>query len=373
MKSIIKFTSVFLILCLSAIALVSCAPLQVEQPENPYLAKNIILMIGDGMGAEHIEATKIYYGLDSLNMETLPYSGFVDTLAVLAGVPIVTDSAAAATAMATGHKTMTGMIGMGLDLSLPLDEVADNKIVFSNVVDIAISKGMKTGIVATKNLNDATPAAFSARGVMRYAGPEITNQQIASGIDVLMGAGYSEYYLPKIDAIRSAGYQVATTKNELLYATGNKLYAGFDSISPTSDVNLELLVTKALEILHNEDGFFAMFEGSKIDSGGHGNDIEYVVRETLSFDIAIGIAMNYVRLNPDTLLIVTADHETGGLNVPDGTTKAQLSNSMFSSGSHTTTDVPYFIWGPGANNIPENIQNTDIAEIIARAMGSTPP
>lgn len=373
MKNILKITSLFLVLCLSAIALVSCAPLQIEQPDNPYLAKNIIIMIGDGMGLEHIEATKIFYGLNSLNMESLPYKGLVDTRADAAGTLVVTDSAAAGTALATGHKTMTGMVGMGVDWSLPLDQAAENPIIFSNVTELAISKGMKTGIVATKNLNDATPAAYSSHVLMRYMLDEVAVQQISSGIDVLMGAGYTDYYLPRIDSILGAGYQVCTTKNELLYANGDKIYAGFDSITPSSDVNLELMVTKALESLHNDNGFFAMFEGSKIDSGGHANNLEYVVSETLSFDIAIGIVINYIRLNPDTLLIVTADHETGGLSIPDGTTKEQLSNSMFSTGNHTTTPVPYFIWGPGADRIPDNIDNTDIAKIIARAMGKTLP
>lgn len=370
MKLFLKLTPLILIICLLSLFIVSCAPLSIEQPENPYLAKNIILMIGDGMGEEHLKATKIYYGLDYLNMETLPYKGWMDTRAIAAGQLVLTDSAAAATAMATGHKTFLRWINMVPNWDLPFSEMYENAISSRTVTEIAQAKGMKTGVVATKTLNDATPAGFSSHVIDRGQAAEISRQQIASGIDVLMGAGYSDYYLPIIDSIRGAGYQIATTKNELLYAKGSKLYAGFDSITPFSEVNLEVMVQKSLEVLHNDDGFFAMFEGSKIDSYSHSNELLKMIYETLSFDIAVGIAINYVRLNPDTLLIVTADHETGGLLIPDGTTKADLSNNMFHSGGHTITKVPCFIWGPGINKLSANIDNTDIAKIIARAMGT---
>lgn len=345
----------------------------VEPTEPDYVVKNVIIMIGDGMGQNHIEATRRYLGVDKLNMEKLPYKGLVKTSSILQGGEErpITDSAAAATALATGFKTQNGMVGVrpdyarsDIDIHLP-----ENLLTLPNVTERAIATGRKTGIVATKNLSDATPAGFSAHVAARGQEAEIAKQQVYSGIDVMMGAGYSQYYLPLTDELLENGYQIATSYETLVSLTSGKVYGGFNSINYDSIVNLEVMVEQSLKLLDNEDGFFAMFEGSKIDTYGHSNNIMGVINETRSFDNAVGIVMEYIEDNPDTLLIVTADHETGGLQDNLDIEEGIINYYKFTSTGHSDQEVFYFMYGHGAETVPANIDNTDIAKLIFRALG----
>lgn len=340
--------------------------------ETSYVVKNVIIMIGDGMGENHIEATRRYFGLEQLNMEKLPYKGYVKTSCILFGEEFpITDSAAAATALATGYKTQIGMIGTRPDYNKSNEEMflPENLLILPNVTERAMATGRKTGIVATKNLSDATPAGFSAHVLSRTEQAEIAKQQVNSGIDVIMGAGYSSYYLPLTDQILENGYQIATTYEELVSLTSGKVYGGFNSINHNSIVNLEVMVKQSLKLLHNEDGFFAMFEGSKIDSYAHDNNIFGVIDETKSFDNAVGIVMEYIDSNPDTLLIVTADHETGGLQSNLDIEEGVINHYEFTTGGHSDQEVLYFMYGKGAETVAANIDNTEIAKLIFRALG----
>lgn len=234
--------------------------------ETSYVVKNVIIMIGDGMGENHIEATRRYFGLEKLNMEKLPYKGHVKTSCILFGEEFpITDSVAAATALATGYKTQIGMIGTRPDYTKSNEEMflPENLLILPNATERAMATGRKTGIVATKNLSDATPAGFSAHVLSRTEQAEIA-KQVNSGIDVIMGAGYSSYYLPLTDQILENGYQIATTYEELVSLTSGKVYGGFNSINHNSIVNLEVMVEQSLKLLHNEDGFLPCLKDQKL-------------------------------------------------------------------------------------------------------------
>lgn len=373
MKKTIKIIALLLIVALFSIFLFSCKK---PTKEENYVVKNVILMIGDGMGKNHIEATRLYLGKEKLNMETLDYQGDMSTYCLFFNDKCpITDSAASATALATGEKAELYTVGIKPNYSnyenvlKAIENIETDHIVLKNVTEHAIETGRRTGIVATKDLCDATPAGFSAHVLSRKNYDEISLQQVNSNIDILIGQGYTEYYERHKQTLIDKGYTIATTADELAKANTRKVFGGYNSITPSSDNNFEFLVTQSLRLLDNENGFFAMFEGSKIDSRAHSNDIAGIIEETTSFDNAIGIVLEWMKDNPDTLLIVTADHETGGLALGDGFSKGVIGDYSFSTGGHTSADVKYFMKGKGAEIVPAKIDNTDIAKIIFKALG----
>ena len=315
--------------------------------------KNVILLIGDGMGQNHVEGTKIYCGINSLNMESCPYRGLVNTTSKDG---VITDSAAAATAMATGIKVYNSAISKheGNDLK--------------TVTEYAIENNKSTGIAVTKALNDATPAAFSSHSFFRYDKKNISMQQVNSGIDILMGEN-DENYTSLMQDISNNGYQYIDSKEDFNDIKSSKIFALFDSLTPDKEPSLAYMTEKAISALDrdNKDGFFLMVEGSKIDSRSHSNDFEGMTKELTAFDQAVKAALDFAEKDGNTLVIVTADHETGNLILPDNPTKESLNNSCFKSGDHTANKVYYFAYGTTADAIPEEIENTDIFHIIMSA------
>ena len=321
--------------------------------------KNIILMIGDGMGENIIENAEIVKG-DKLAMRAMPNKCYVTTDS-LSGT---TDSAAASTAISCGVKTYNQYIG-----------VDENKQEVETMVEFAQSRGMKTGLVATQIITHATPAGMVAHTDYRGLYNEILKQMIKTKVDVLYGGG-SEYtettkMLKRID---DAGYTYIKTADELYnnelstpvlgaFSWGG-MYAG--RLPSLTD-----MTASALELLDNEEGFFLMVEESYIDITEADLDMEGTIKEMKSFDECIDFTLNWAQEHPGTLVIVTADHETGGVIVPEDKKPENVNNDCFTSGGeHTSTNVPLFAAGAKASELfsEDLIDNTDIAKIMRKAL-----
>ena len=319
--------------------------------------RNIILMIGDGMGPNQVKLSAELSGGNyegKAYMQCLPNQGF----AMTNSLDGLTDSAAAATALATGYKTGNGRVGKNQDGK-------DLK----SLTELAKERGMRTGVISTKPATDATPAAFSAHVKTRGEQDRIAYQQLSNLPNVLIGAGL-EYYSAAKKAVPSVkktlqemGVTQLTTLEELEQAPTDTEYL---LCTTASETDICLSTQKALELLNKDDnkGFFLMIEGAKIDTYGHANSMSGVMKEFQDFDKAVGIVMEFMIKNPDTLLIVTADHETGGLMDQGG------GDYYFTTGSHSNADVPIFAAGAGTEIFNEaTVENTEIAKFLAKKMG----
>jgi len=333
--------------------------------------KNIIYMIGDGMGANIIQATQEKYAEELYsNKLAINYLTQVGTQSTYSASDKITDSAAGGTALATGKKTSNYTVGM--------DKTHTTN--FKSVLELAAEKGKSTGIIATKSVTDATPASFTAHVEDRKMQNEIAKQQlskIADGtLDLVLGGG-SEYYEffnndAEFDAAEEMGMSYSEkwedTLDDKLPLVG--LYAR-DALNTTAAYlpTLAEMTDFALDKLsEDENGFFLMVEGSQIDSMAHDNDLEKEIHEMYQFDNAIAVAMRYVALHPDTLLIVTADHETGGLYFPEeGYDDGK--DYIYLSEEHTSVNVPVFALGHGIKELDTIKENTDIAGFVASVLG----
>jgi len=324
-------------------------------PENSK-PKNIILMIGDGMGLAQMYAA--YTTLqDNMNISRCNQIALVKTFSES---NYITDSAAAATALATGRKTNNGMLGM-----LP------DKTPLKSIVKYAEEKGLSTGIVATSSLTHATPAGFVACVESRKMNEEIARQYLFTDVDVIIGGGYNEFTLRKdslnlIDSLRIRGYTIARTIPEMMNTLNGKLAALLypehaPKISEGRGDMLSLATSKAIDLLgKNKQGFFLMVEGSQIDWGGHDNNINYNIDETIDFDKACGVALDFAERNNETLVIIAADHETGGLSLTEETRFGTRPEGKYSTKEHTAIPTVLYAFGPGQDTFSGIINNTDI-------------
>jgi alkaline phosphatase len=306
--------------------------------------KNIILFIGDGMGVAQIFAG-MTANRGKLNLEYLKYIGFSKTQAY---DDYVTDSGAAATAIASGVKTYNGAIGVNPDtVNVP------------TILELAEAKGLATGLIATSSVTHATPASFIAHQKSRDMHEAIAMDFLKTDIDVVIGGGL-KYFANRADgqslipALQKKGYTVITDETQLNMTIENKLFALLNNRSlPVAKERRNFLshATRiALDRLdQNEKGFFLMIEGSQIDWGGHDNDTEYIVGEMLDFDRAIGTALEFAANKGQTLIICTADHETGGMAIQSGNMESGQVEAGYTTDGHTGIMVPVFTIGPGAD------------------------
>jgi len=323
--------------------------------------KNVILFIGDGMGFEHVEAARQYLG-DDLCFESFPSAGQIMTYP--ADVTTITDSAAAGTALATGRKVLNGVISV----AIPGDESE-----LETLLESYKSNGKSAGLVTTTYMTHATPATFGAHEDSRSNEDEIAidyfNQYPL--INVLFGGGANG-----LDAAmaQDAGYTVVTdyagmaglnTESEALVSGqfGNTNlpyeYDGLDDLPHLSE-----MTQTALAILDNdEDGFFLMVEGGKIDYASHDNDFERMIGEMIEFNNAVQVAVDWADVRQDTLILVAADHETGGLDY-DYDELTQTEVIEWSSKSHTDADVPLYAWGVNSALVYDTMDNTFISTIV---------
>ena len=332
--------------CLSALAFAAYA-----EDRAP---KNIILFIGDGMGLSQVTAGKIVAG--TLEMERCPVTGFVTTWS---GSSLVTDSAAAATALSTGVKTSNGSLGVTPD-GLPL----------KNVIEYAEEKGKSTGVAVACALTHATPAGFIVHVQSRKLDTEIAGQIAASDVDVLFGGGL-DYFKPVLPELQKKMPVAFTTEEFRKIGTQGKAAALLYPVPPYAagrDVSLKEMTQKAIQILsQDKDGFFLMVEGSQIDWAGHKNDGANMVSEVVDFDTAVGAGLDFAGKDGQTLLIVTADHETGGFSVLDGSIENKtVDKTGFAHSGHTASMVPLFAYGPGSAVFSGVHDNTDIGKTMIR-------
>jgi alkaline phosphatase len=317
--------------------------------------KNIILFIGDGMGLSQVTAGKIAKG--TLEMERCPVTGFVTTWADGA---LVTDSAAAATALSTGVKTRNGALG-----------VDPNDKPLKNVVEYAKEKGKATGVAVACSLTHATPAGFIVHAPSRKLDPEIAEQIAASEVDVLFGGGL-DYFKSSFPELRKKMPVALTAEEFRKIGTPAKaaaiLYPVHPPYAADRSVSLKELTQKAVEILaQDKDGFFLMVEGSQIDWAAHKNDGTNVVSEVVDFDNAVGAGLDFAAKDGQTLVIITADHETGGFAVLGGSVENKTVDKTGSvHGKHTASMVPLFAYGPGSAVFSGVHDNTDIGKMMIR-------
>lgn len=327
--------------------------------------RNVILLIGDGMGIAHIYSVMTAVP-DKLNITRCTNTALVKTSSANDDV---TDSAAAGTAIATGTKTNNGSIGVDT-ANRPLE----------SMLKIAERNGLSTGLVATSDITHATPASFIACVQNRGMTDDIARQFLDTDIDVFIGGGFNSFSKRKdninyIDSLRAANYNIATTVEELeKYHSGKLAGLLYPAHAPNIiDGRGEMLgkaTSKALELLsQNESGFFLMIEGSQVDWGGHDNNINYMQSELLDFDKAVGMAIDFAQKNPETLVIVTADHETGGLTLEESKTDNGKMNRVFNTEGHTASPVALFAFGKGADKFNGIIDNTDIFKLIIASYG----
>jgi alkaline phosphatase len=325
-------------------------------------------MIGDGMGPQQIKAGELYRG-EKLTMQKFPYMTKVETRSAS---DAITDSAAAATALATGVRTNNGVIGKN-----PLGENLET------IVDIAKKLGKRTGVLATEELNGATPMGFSSHADARGMTKELLETAVeSSNVDLFASYLVDTKYN---STFKKAGYKKLDIVDDISETKAEKVFgsyiipADFDSMQTEGAYTaFDRLVTEALEFLSkDEDGFFLMTEGAHIDHGGHNNDFEYMLSELLAFDMAVEAVLEWAKDRDDTVVIVTADHETGGLELSENITKENMYDSqsyLWTTSGHTATDVWCYINGANIDfskytfGNKERIANTDIFQIMKSLM-----
>ncbi|TFG89298.1 MAG: alkaline phosphatase, partial [Candidatus Atribacteria bacterium] len=272
----------------------------------------------------------------------------------------ITDSAAAGTANATGTKTKNGSIGV---------DSQGNPV--TSILSIAEGKGLATGLVAVTSITDATPASFIAHDASRGNNENIARDFLDTDIDLFIGGGYNYFYsrsdnLNLIDSLKARGYEIDTTMAMVTSSKSKKIaglvYPGAVPYRLNGRGNmLPAASKKAIEVLsQNKNGFFLMIEGSHIDHGGHDNNSAVLVDEVLDFDEAVGVALDFARKDGNTLVVITADHETGGVTITGGDMSTHTVVLNFSAKGHTAVMVPVYAFGPGAENFTGIFDNTDL-------------
>jgi alkaline phosphatase len=355
--------SFILIPVLVILAVVTCKHETIIQVADE--PQNIILFIGDGMGVSHFTAAVTVSGTQ-LHIADMPVIGLSKTSAY---DQYLTDSGAGGSAIATGVKTRYGMIGMHPDSTIA-----------ESIVEIANRNGLATGVVSTSSVTHATPASFVAHNKTRGNHEEIAHDFTKGKIDLFMGGGL-KYFASRKDSadltfkLKEMGYTVVTNPDSLATITTGKLaglfYPGHMPLkSEGRSISLSLMTRKAIEILSkNEKGFFLMVEGSLVDFAGHDGDTDNIVSEILDLDEAVGEALAFATKSGNTLVVVTADHETGGMALTGGNLRERRVSATFATNDHTASMVPVFASGPGATKFGGVMENTEIFERMIMALG----
>lgn len=314
-----------------------------KKNDNSGQVKNVIFMIGDGMGLAQvcaIEGDNNFERADNICLSKT-YSANRK----------VTDSAAGGTALACGVKTNNGMIGMTPD-TLPAVSIMEI---------LEEETGMSTGIVVSCEMFHATPASFYAHQPDRGMSEAIAKDLYESRLDFIAG-GRGRLVSP--DSLEAAGFTVCRNLGELQKAGSGRIAAftaeNFLGKAPDRKDSLSLAVNEALRILgQNENGFFLMIESSQIDWSCHGNDSTYLRAEMAETNNIVGKCFDYADSHPGTLVVITADHETGGV-----TLLGENKTPDFSTGEHTGVFVPVYLYGTGADKINGIMENSSIRNKI---------
>lgn len=330
--------------------------------------KNIVLMIGDGMGENIIKAAEIVKG-DKLIMSGLPNQTHVTTYSqsVTSGEAEFTDSAAAATALSTGVKTYNQCIGVDKD---------GNSL--ETICEFAQKYDMKTGLVDRHYVCHATPAGMAAHNSNRGNYVQILRDMAKTGVNVMFGGG-EQYYKNSNKTknyINEKGYKYIDTEEQLLALDGSDdkvlgMFAYENMKNAYREPTLTTMTSKALDLLDNDKGFFLMVEGSNIDVCESEQDMKETIEQMMAFDHTVDYVLNWAQQHPGTLVLVTADHETGGVQIPDNATADDINNDCFTSdGEHTNTNVLLVAGGAQSAEICSSdvIDNTDIAKYMRKVL-----
>ena len=333
----------------------------VKQPKSKRI-KNIIVMIGDGMGLEQISVGWTLNG-GHLNLDNFPVAGYSRTWCT---DKLITDSCAGGTAISSGAKTKYGYIGQDPE-GKP----------FKTLLHRAQEKGMRTGLAVTCRINDATPADFCVHGPSRGDEEGLAAQYVGCGVDFISGGG-THFWNQRsdgrnlIEEMKAIGYTYVDKLEDIADAPGDKFLGLYDEydLKPALDRGPILMEStmKAIRMLDNKKGFFLMVEGSQIDDWAHRNKVGYMCEELFDFDKVIGAVLEWAERDGQTLVVVTADHNTGGLTLLKGSIEERTVKVHFSTKGHDGIVVPVFAFGPGAERFAGVHENAEIGQIVKELM-----
>lgn len=320
-------------------------------------------MVGDGMGLPQIYAAMVYNN-NHLALESCTYLGFSKTYSA---DHFTTDSGAGGTAIACGIKTKNGMIGMNPD-----------SVKVTSILEVFEQNQFSTGIVVACALTHATPASFISHQVNRNMYEEIAADYLKTDIEVFIGGGRQYFEKRKdgrnlLNELKNKNYQLADAMEDVKKIKSGKLaallYDNHPPYMPERGNMLTEATITAIDILNNNPkGFFLMIEGSQIDWAAHDNNSKQIVKEVLDFDQTIQKVLDYAKKDGNTLVLITADHETGGMTILDGKFGSDSLKVNFSTKNHTGVPVPVFAFGPGAENFTGLMENTWFKTKIEKLM-----
>ncbi len=330
--------------------------------------KNIILMIGDGMGIAQISAS-MYLNPKGLFLERFPVVGLQKTFS---GDNVITDSAAGATAIACGVKTYNNAIGLDMD-TLPV----------KSILELSNEKGLATGMITTSSIVHGTPGPFLAHVRHRQFKEQIALNYLNTDVDLLVGGGKQYFDRRKTDErnlykeLKEKGYYVSDYFKRDIFEMNISSKRKFIFFTADDDAPSAISGRKYLPFIsplgakflrkRSEKGFFLMIEGSQIDWGGHANDADMMVRELDDFNKTIGRILKFAEKDKETLVIVTADHECGGFAINNGSTVEEIVPA-FTSNGHTADLIPVFAYGPKSELFNGIYDNTDIYKKMKEAL-----
>lgn len=369
------FAAAVLALCVHSANAQYNMPTQTFTYEHPYAVeklqapkgkkvKNVILMIGDGMSLMHVY-TAWTANRGKLWLENAQATGLSKTWAVK---KLVTDSGSGGTSLATGVKTVYHAVGVDPE-GKPL----------TSLVDVAKELGKDAGMAVTCRLWDATPCDFCCHNIDRDKEEELVGDYPTSGVDFVFGGGAQKFTKRKdgrdiFKELQKKGYHVSRTLDDFFaYDKNSRIFAvPYDKDTPLPDERGDLLARasmKGISLMNqNKNGFFMMIEGSQLDDYGHFNQLDLLMKETLDFDQTVGEVMKWAAKDGETLVVVTADHETGGLTLVNGNKDEGRVECCFSTKDHSGAMVPVYAFGPGAENFTGIFENTDVFKKIKKLM-----
>ncbi|MBL7807187.1 MAG: alkaline phosphatase [Saprospiraceae bacterium] len=331
--------------------------------------KNIIFLIGDGMAGAQVSAHIYWSGVGTTVFEQFPVVGFQKSHA---SDYLVTDSAAGATAFACGQKTKVGAIGV-----LPPDERP-----CKTILEELDGQGLATGMVTTCTATHATPASYISHLELRALTEEIAAEYLKTSFDCLIAGGETQFNqrydkINLIDTLKSRGYVIRRGPGlRNLPLDGSRPFVNFThEMEPPTASGGRTYLPPATKIACNflqkrsDKGFFLMVEGSQIDWACHTNDKSWLKAEMADFDKAIREALRFAVENGETLVVVTGDHECGGLALVAQGNSRKYFTPVFSTRVHSATMVPVYAFGPGAELFSGTYENTDIYVKMREALG----
>ncbi|WP_242157802.1 alkaline phosphatase [Aestuariivivens sediminis] len=328
-----------------------------DKTETPI--KQVILLIGDGNGLTQISSSVLANG-GQLTLTQLKSIGFLKTQSA---DDFTTDSAAAGTALATGSKTYNRAIGIDVN-GLPI----------ANITEVLSEKGVLSGCITTDKITGATPASFYGHQKDRDHIKEIANDLLTSKLSLFIGGGANIF---KINW-DSYGFSIIKQPDDISRSTADKIgyFMAEDDVPSILEGRGNLLADatrNGLTFLHAKNTpFFLMVEAAKIDSYGHDNNVSGIVSEGIDFDKAITEAIKFADQTGDTLVIVTADHETSGYSIPQGNLKNKMIEGSFTTHDHTGTMVPIFAYGPYSHEFTGVYENNEVFHKILKVLDLHP-